>query len=845
MRITYIALFRFRPFLVNEVELLEMDITGDVQNIIGSNGSGKSSLLRELNPYPATRTDFGENGYKRMRLTHEGSEYELFSDFSSPSAPHAFRKDGVEMNTSGTTPVQDELIESELGYTRYVHTICYGEYKLSAMQIGQRKTFLLTIHPWQMKLIFDKHKNSVTKLRSYRDNLSMLQERRAQLATQMIETGVCDALRTENDQLSHQLGQIVQAIGQLDNQKQTILQRLTDYPAQNPIRTRETYRSAQRRYPGFYRIPRDIPMTLCRQNTLNTLSIITTKHDTAVDRMRHLTQEIDKYEHHLRQNDAQGAIDIIEGTIAALQADIVELTKHPTKDPFDRFVLDAIPQHIDHLTDLVGVFIGYQGRIPAMRDVHRLEHKLDHNDRQRAIVAREVDNLAIQLATLEATLRSNLIQAIPLGCHDCILFQTYSTTISRMQTDYDHVNEILRRTQRRHHQLDRLVEARRIKLAHDHVIVPQLQRLSSYFNDYPFLLRPLQEIDLLMTLRTNPSLILVRLEQHYHDSQAYYVLHKKQEALDRHILDYEQLKTPSAFSGQFLEMMVREKHQELVELRTYHQQLIIEQGQQQSFLTLVTAYETELQHLNNERQSLQQQASYATLVFERDLCDRYHAMLEQSKRKTVSRLTEIDHTLREQEALSARYHQEVMTNISLITQQERQYSAIEKALSPTIGIPYRYMVQFVNDLIDDANVFLAEVFSYPFEFIPITDRDTFDYKFRMRVGDVVIPDIARGSEAQKEMADLALTLALIIQLRQTNYALYLDECDKAFDAYHKQRLLQFLKSIVDDQLISQLFLINHSSVIYSGLQNANTLVLNQNNIILPEVFNTHVLLQKY
>jgi hypothetical protein len=187
----------------------------------------------------------------------------------------------------------------------------------------------------------------------------------------------------------------------------------------------------------------------------------------------------------------------------------------------------------------------------------------------------------------------------------------------------------------------------------------------------------------------------------------------------------------------------------------------------------------------------------------------------------------------------------VMGSMTTITEQEKEYAALEKALSPLTGIPYRYMVQFVNDLITDANVFMAEVFSYPFEFMPIPEGDAFDYKFKMRVGDVTITDIAKGSEAQKAMADLAFTLALMIQLRLTNYGLYLDECDQAFDAYHKQRLLQFLKSVVDDGLVSQLFTINHSAIMSGGMSGADILVLNENNIVLPEIYNTHVKIRKY
>ena len=183
MRITGLSLKRFNPFVFNNIELLELDITSDVQNVIGSNGAGKSSLLRELNPKPATRTDFGTDGYKHIRLIHENMEYVLKSDFSAADKPHSFMREGEELNPSGTTQMQEELVRKELGYTPQVHAICYGEQSLSAIRVGLRETYLLTIHPCQMKLPLDKHTSIEKRIRGFRSNLSMLYERRTALGS--------------------------------------------------------------------------------------------------------------------------------------------------------------------------------------------------------------------------------------------------------------------------------------------------------------------------------------------------------------------------------------------------------------------------------------------------------------------------------------------------------------------------------------------------------------------------------------------------------------------------------------------------------------------------------------
>jgi ABC-type enterochelin transport system ATPase subunit len=156
------------------------------------------------------------------------------------------------------------------------------------------------------------------------------------------------------------------------------------------------------------------------------------------------------------------------------------------------------------------------------------------------------------------------------------------------------------------------------------------------------------------------------------------------------------------------------------------------------------------------------------------------------------------------------------------------------------------MVQFINDLIAVANPFIGQVFSYPFAFIPLKEGEPLDYKFRMQVGDVVVPDIARCSEGQKDFADLAFRLARIILSKQTDYPIYLDECDKAFDFYHKQQLLELLKTLTQEpRVVSQLFMINHNISMYSGMREAEILVLNENNIVLPPAYNEHARFTRY
>jgi len=207
-------------------------------------------------------------------------------------------------------------------------------------------------------------------------------------------------------------------------------------------------------------------------------------------------------------------------------------------------------------------------------------------------------------------------------------------------------------------------------------------------------------------------------------------------------------------------------------------------------------------------------------------------------------LTEIEHVLREQSSIEARYNDEILANISRIESERDEYAVIEKALSPNTGIPHRYTVNYINALIRNANVFISMVFSYTFEILPIDDDVSIDYEFSAKVGDVTVPKLAMCSSAQKDIIDLAFIFALAVQLKYTDYPVVLDETGRTFDHYHKQQLLSLLRTAVDDNIVSQMFLVNHDAIIHASFAAADLIVLNSDNIVTPVEYNTNVRMTK-
>ena len=71
----------FIPMLGCGTEAIDVDIVSNTLIVIGTNGCGKSSLFREITPFPANRSDYNKGGKRIVEIEHNGSHYILTSDF--------------------------------------------------------------------------------------------------------------------------------------------------------------------------------------------------------------------------------------------------------------------------------------------------------------------------------------------------------------------------------------------------------------------------------------------------------------------------------------------------------------------------------------------------------------------------------------------------------------------------------------------------------------------------------------------------------------------------------------------------------------------------------------------
>jgi len=148
-----------------------------VQLIGGMNGSGKSSLLELMLPFPPNiKRDFNEGGYVKWKITHRGINYNISSGVDGPLR-HTFNKDGKELNPGGTRKVQVKLLEEHFKLTKDMYDILLNKKTLTGMNAKERKELFTVISPVNYDYPYSVYNRIRTELRDLQGGIKIQAKR--------------------------------------------------------------------------------------------------------------------------------------------------------------------------------------------------------------------------------------------------------------------------------------------------------------------------------------------------------------------------------------------------------------------------------------------------------------------------------------------------------------------------------------------------------------------------------------------------------------------------------------------------------------------------------------------
>ena len=199
MFIQYAEFHGYKRFMLNSVKTFRLTMTEIVQIILGTNGSGKSSLVEELTPLPATKDKFIKGGYKIIVIHHNGDNYRLESRFSNGQEHFLIKNEVEDLNPGNTLTVQKEQVKKIFGITPELHALAIGEEQFTSMAPNRRREWLTKLNDADYNYSISVYKKVTERLR---DTVGTLRSLRRRYADEMSRKFDEETIKEINRKLS-------------------------------------------------------------------------------------------------------------------------------------------------------------------------------------------------------------------------------------------------------------------------------------------------------------------------------------------------------------------------------------------------------------------------------------------------------------------------------------------------------------------------------------------------------------------------------------------------------------------------------------------------------------------
>lgn len=850
MFINRIYLYGYKPLLHQPITELDASFTSTLQLLIGQNGSGKSSLLTELSPFPPVSSIFEKDGVKKLHISHGKSNYVLTSDFSDKSHPHSFKRDEEELNESGNSKVQQELVETEFGYTKSVAGVLNMTSSLTKLSKASRKSLLFELYPGDLTFILDKHKFICSSIKKYRNNLEMLQSMKRETTEQQLTREQMQEYESSLEQLKNELNAVDKTIFLLEKELNQIRNRENyECDEENKLDLKQmcedlkqiSSRAAELkiRYPHLFR-DQDVRLTKDKiDNRMETLQSDLKKYEEQAENLKKIINEYSSFS----ESSVSDEIKKLEKSEKDL------LTRHEKHkvDPQIPVIpeddIESVKTDVREWTESLLSRIGEMtSQVWSREKLEKCENLIKEIHSQIRDFENEKKHLNDEYNKKNEEYQSRINLSPPAQCNfDCRLKESYQKFLKDVKKRVDEVAVRINKVDKRIETLNKRLEKLRNVYQGPSQVIQSVEQLSDLIDWRKWRSYLCGQQSVIQILNENGYILCNRMDRIIRNSENKKAQLNIEKELNTVRDKLETLRNTNLPAEELINKTAMDRKSELNSAVKQIEQIKFDLNRLQE---LGEAGKTLLQDTEFLEQMQEKFKVYGEYVVLR--------RLEQVDMETIDSLKTVrdnlnesirskENQIKEQKELQSKLEKTIEPRIKKTQEELRKVRLIEPELSPTAGIPHRYMVKFLNKVLAHVNEIIRSVWGYSLEMEYMDENIALDYAFPVRINDGnKIQDCSMCSQGEKEILDMAWLFAVYRVLGYNRkFPVFLDEPDSALSHGNRQRIMELIGNLINSGDVYQVFMINHYHSLFSAFENNEILCLNPSNIITPEQYNTH------
>jgi len=797
MKIKKLIINDYLRFSVSKIKKITYTPKKKIQLILGTNGSGKSSMLREILPnVDDDKKHYGKNGYKELIIEHNGKEYKI--SYDRKTNVYSFKKDNLELNNTGQKRTQKILIEQEFKLDKNVYELLLGDKRFTDMSLGERKrwfTEILTQTDYQEALkIYDKVKDRIKELKAW---VTLTQNKLIDIEKQQKDISEENMISwkkelNENKELIDKLLEFKYNIKQeIKLPKEELLNNLIKeydrlYYNIKDLKRTEVLKNKEREQEkliGFQKQLINIDKRLAEIEELKLLSLEDINE--LNENYNNIQKQIKEYSNLLKTNINIEIFNYIE--------------------QFKNRILD--------ITALIDEIKKYKDLDTNANKINELKIRKDILNKQLLKLVNDIENIN----TKYSILKEKSIEE-PVVCPKCGFkhipnfnkkeMENVEKQLSILKERYKQTEIEYRKKEKEYEDLLTVLSYKK-EFALLFINVKQNPILSYILKETDKLTKNLNLIDYLRTkfiyaLDYNKAIEILTLKkslENLNSEQVNKLLKKKEQIIDERI------------------DIIKNIEETKYKLNTINSDL--------------TKFER-LKKITNDLNN------YMTIIvkvkknYKKKITNDFINNLVLDIKKVN---TDLEVKINNYDKLEERR--------LILTNELEDYSSrlsasktLEALLSPNKGIIGEYINKTINLIIERMNRIIASIWTYDLELLN-TDIENGDltFKFPVRISksgiDNIIEDINKGSASMKEIINLAFKLVAMEFLNMINYPLILDEFGRTMDETHRIKAYDFIQEISKSNF-SNIYIVSHFESMFSRFINTDVIILDKDNVNYTE-----------